>query len=172
MKDYVAAKGYYNKGMKLVKEIGMKPELLQFHLLLAEIYYHDERYLRAIEITSKAINLAEEMGARDLYTEALLIKITNTIKQGILSTKETSRILVEAEKIAKEISNPEILWKVYFVYGRFFQNNKQYRKASKYYQKCINVFKSVINRMKNESRRKSYLNRPDRKAAITAMNKI
>jgi hypothetical protein len=41
-----------------------------------------------------------------------------------------------------------------------------------YYEKCIEIFKNVSNKIKNKSQRKSYLDRPDRKIVFTALDEI
>ncbi|GAH15774.1 unnamed protein product, partial [marine sediment metagenome] len=82
----------------------------------------------------------------------------------VLSKLEVRKILDEAKEIAEEIGCPEILWRVYFEYGRYLQNNKEYLEALDYYQKCNGIFSDVISKIKNESYRRSYFNRPDRQA--------
>jgi len=111
------------------------------------------------------------MGTRDLHAEALLIKAKNGIK-GILSKIEVSKLLKASERIAEEIHCPEVLWKVYFEYGRFFQDNKEYFKTLNYYRKSMGVFKSVMSKIKNESYKKSYFNRSDRQAVFIGINEI
>jgi len=112
------------------------------------------------------------MGTKELCAEALLIKAKIGAQQGILSKKECFTMLNEAIKIAEEIISPEILWKVYYTYGEFLKENKKYQKASKYYQKCVVVFRNVINKIKNEAYKRSYLNRSDRLKVFMAIRRI
>jgi tetratricopeptide (TPR) repeat protein len=116
--------------------------------------------------------LAKEMGTKDLYVEALLMKVKYEIKQKSLSKSEIMKLLDEATKIAEEIECPEIIWRVYFEYGVVLQAYKEYSGALEYYEKCIEIFKHVSNRIKNKSQRKSYLDRPDRKIVFTALDEI
>jgi tetratricopeptide (TPR) repeat protein/tRNA A-37 threonylcarbamoyl transferase component Bud32 len=172
IKNYVAASNYSEKGMRIAKKIGLKRQLHQFLLLVSGIHYYEKKYLKGLKIADKSIKMAKDMGTKDFYVEALLIKTKNEIKQGILSKIEIFKILNEAKKIAEELGCPEILWQVYFLYGRFFQDDKQYFKALDYYDKCNNVFENVCSRIKNKSYQRSYLDRPDRQAVYHAKNEI
>ena len=172
LKDYTTALDYYNEGLKIARQIGMKRLMLWLFVLMSEIYYFDEKYLKGIKFVNKAINLAKEMGTKELCAEALLIKAKIGAQQGILSKKECFTMLNEAIKIAEEIISPEILWKVYYTYGEFLKENKKYQKASKYYQKCVVVFRNVINKIKNEAYKRSYLNRSDRLKVFMAIRRI
>jgi tetratricopeptide (TPR) repeat protein len=140
--------------------------------LISDIDYHEKRYLKGIETANKSVKLAKDMGTRDLHAEALMMKAKNGVKQGILSKVDAIKILDEAKTIAEEIGCPEVLWKIYFAYGRILQNNKEYLQALKYYRKCNEIFEDVISKIKKESYRKSYLNRPDRKLVATAVDEI
>jgi len=171
-KNYAIAKDYYKKGTRVAKELGLNGLLLQFFLLGSEIYYNEERYSKGIKVANKAVRLAKVMDAKDLYVEALLMKVENGIKQGVISKVEVFKILEEAKKIAEEIGSPEILWRVYFEYGKYLKNNKEYLEALDYYQKCNGIFRDVISKIKNESYRRSYFNRPDRQAVLAAMDGI
>jgi tetratricopeptide (TPR) repeat protein len=112
------------------------------------------------------------METKDLYAEALLIKVKNEIKAVLLSKLEIIKYLDEAREIAEEISCPEVLWKIYFEYGRFLQDDKQYLRALEYYQRCHDIFGDVGGKIKNESYQNSYLDRPDRQAVFTAIDEI
>ena len=145
---------------------------LQLCLLLSEIYYNEKKYLKGFKIADKSIKIAKQIGTKDLYVEALLLKVKNSIKQKILSKKEVMIILDEAKMIAQEIGNPEVTWKVYFEYGRFFQARKKRCQALEYYLKCMEIFKEVMGKIKTKSYKKSYISRPDRQAVITAIETI
>jgi len=170
--NYAIAYGYYKKGIEIVKKTYMRQEYNQLFLLLSEIYYHEKKYLKGVKIANKVIKTTIDLGPKDFYAEALLLKAKNEIEQGILSRLENLQILDEAKKVAEEIGNPEVLWKVYFKYGRFLQDNKQYTKALEYYQKCNGIFKDIGSEIKKESYRMSYLNRPDRRVVFYAINEI
>jgi len=170
MKDYITAYRCYTKGLKMVRKIRMKNEELKLRLLCSEIYYQEGKYLHGIKISNQAIKLAKAMGVKDLYSEALLSKIKHGIKQSTLSKQEAIEILDEAKMIAEEIGKPEVLWKIYFEYGNILQSNHEYRKALDYYQNCIEIFMAVSSKIKNKSYRKSYLNRPDRRAVFAAVD--
>ncbi|KPJ73171.1 hypothetical protein AMJ52_04115 [candidate division TA06 bacterium DG_78] len=172
MEDYASAKDYCKQGIKMAKELGMKPLLLQLFILLAELHYHEGKYVESIKIVNKAENLAKKMGTKDLYAEALLIKVKNELKQSRLSKVEFIKILDEAKGIVEEIGCPEILWKVYFEYGRFSEKYREYYEALNHYEKCIVIFKDVVDKIKYESFKKSYLNRPDRHAVFSAVNAL
>jgi len=171
-RDYVVAMWYYDKGVKIAKEIRMKRELLLYLLLLSDIYYHQKKYLKVAKRSNRVIKFAEEMGTKDLYAEALLLKAKNEIKRGIVSKIEILTILNEAKKLAEEIEYPEILWKVYYEYGRFLQDDRQYVKALDYYDKCNDIFENVCAKINNKSYQRSYLNRPDRQAVYAAKDEI
>ncbi len=171
-KNYVTAIDYHEKGIMLAKKAGMKQRILRFLLLASEIHYYEKKYLKGSKNVNKAIKLAKKMGAKDLYAKALLNGAKNEMGQGIMSEAEVIRLLGKAKGIAEEIGCPEVLWKVYFEYGRFLQDDKQYLKALDCYQKCNDVFEDVISKIKNESFKKSYLNRPDRKALFTITNEL
>ncbi len=171
-KDYTIAAKYCKKGIKMATELRAKKSSLRLLLFLSEIYYHERKYLKGVNIANQAIKMAKDMGTKDLHAEALLNKAKNGIKQGVLSRLEVYKILSEAKKNAEEIGCPEVLWKVYFEYGRFLQEDKEYIDALDYYKMCNEVFEDVISNIKNESYRKSYLNRPDRKAIFAATNEI
>jgi tetratricopeptide (TPR) repeat protein len=170
--NYIVASDYCEKGIKITKELKKRWLLLQLYVLGAEINYYEKKYLKSIKIADKTIKLAKEMGTKDLFAEALLLKAKNGVEQDILSKVEIMKTLNDAKQIAEEIGCPEVLWKVYFEYGRFFQSNKQYPKALEYYQKCNRIFETVISKIKNERYKKSYLNRPDRLAVRTAVQEI
>jgi len=170
--NLIDAIDYQKKGIAIARKTGMKRELFQILLLLSRIYFNEKKYSKGINVANKALKLAKGMGTKDLYTEALLMKVKNGIKQGVISKVEVFKILEEAKKIAEEIGSPEILWRVYFEYGRYLQNNKEYLEALDYYQKCNGIFRDVISKIKNESYRKSYLQRPDRQAVDTAIKEI
>jgi tetratricopeptide (TPR) repeat protein len=170
--EYRTANHYCQIGIKYAKEFAMKRQLLQLFLSVSQIHYHEKRYLKGIKVANKAVKIAKQMGTKDLYAEALLIKSKNEIKRGILSKIEIMTILNEAKRIAEELDCPEILWKIYFEYGNFFCRGKQYLKALDYYKKCCEIFARVGKNIKNKSYRKSYLKRPDRYAVITAINNI
>jgi tetratricopeptide (TPR) repeat protein len=171
IKDYNNANILHKKGMVLAKQLRFRNDILQLYLLQSEIHYHEKKYSKGIKIANEAIKLAKEIGTKDLHSEALVLKAINGIN-GILPKKAVETLLLEALSIAEQINCSEILWKVYFEYGRFLHENKQYRRAAKYYQKCIDIFRSVVSKFKNEYDRNSYLNRPDRKEAIAIMNRI
>ena len=118
------------------------------------------------------MKLAKEMGTKDLYAEALLMKTKNEIKHGVLLRIEILTILNKTKKIAEEIGCPEVLWKVYFEYGRFYHNGGQYSNALDYYEKCNEIFGDVGSKIKNKSYKKSYLNHPDRQCVATAIDEI
>ena len=171
-KDYVTAIDYYEKGITFTKKTGMRQRLLRFLLLVSEIYYHEKKYLRGIKNANKAIKMAKETGLKDLYAEALLIKAKNEIKLSVLSKIEILQILEEAKRLAEGIVCPELLWKIYFAYGRFLQDNNEYLTALEYYQRCNRIFGSVCKKLKKESYKKSYLSRPDRESVITCAREI
>ena len=54
----------------------------------------------------------------------------------------------------------------YFEYAKFLHENKDYSTALDYCEKCMQVFKDVVGKLKNKSYKRSYLNRPDRKEAM------
>ena len=156
----------------MAEKLGMKHEVIPFFLLASEVYYNEKKYLKGIKIAKRAIKMAKEMALKDLYAEALLMKAKNEVKQGVLSRIEVRKILDEAMRIGEEIGCPEILWKIYFEYGKLLQDSKQYLNAFEYYQKCITIFRNVVNKIKNESYRMSYLHRPDRQAVFTKIDEI
>ena len=169
IKNYVTGIDYYKQGIAIAKKIGLKRELLRLLVLVSEIHYHKRKYLKGVKIANQSIKIAKKMGTKDLQAETLLIKAKNG-SAGILSKAEIFRILKETIKVAEEIGCPEILWRVYFEYGRFLRENKEYRKGLKYYRKCITIFRDVVSKIKNESYKKSYLNRSDRKSAFNIIN--
>ena len=171
-KDYSIAKYYYEKGIEITEELGTKRLSIHLFLLLSEIHYYEKRYLKGTKISKKALKLAKELNSKDLYLKALLINTKNKIEQGILSKTEVINILNEAKGIAEEIGSPEIPWKVYYEYGRNLQDYKEYHKALEYYQKCIEIFKDLSSKIKNESYRKGYLNHPDRKTVFNDIDRI
>ena len=136
------------------------------------MYYHEKRYLKGIKVANKVIKLTKKIDTKDLYAEALLIRAKNEIKRNVLSKREVAKIMKEAVAIAEEINCPEVLWKVYFEYGNILQNYNEYQKALDYYEKCIDVLMDVNSKIKNESFKKSYLNRPDRQAVFMAIDII
>ena len=69
-------------------------------------------------------------------------------------------------------SHEKMLWKVYFEYGRFSEKYREYYEALNHYEKCIVIFKDVVDKIKYESFKKSYLNRPDRHAVFSAVNAL
>ena len=171
-RDYAAANDYYKKGMRIAGELKIKLQLLQLLLLVSEIYYHRKKYLKGIKISNKLIKLAKKMGTKDLHVKALLIKVKNKTVQGALSKIEVFNVLDEAIRIAEEISCPEVLWKVYFEYGRLLQDDKDYGKSLSYYKRCNEIFERVGTKIQNEANRMSYLKRPDRQLIFTATNQI
>jgi len=172
MSDYVTAHDYYEKGIRTAKESGLKLQVLRFLLLLSEIYYHERKYLKGIKIANRAIKIAKQMGTKDLFAEALVLKAKNGLEQDIFTKIEIMKTLSESKGIAEEIGCPEVLWKVYFEYGLVFQRNKRYLKALEYYEKCNGIFNDVISKIKNESYRICYLSRPDRQAVDSAIKEI
>jgi len=172
MEDYLGSLSYYEKGIRIAEKLGIKLEILSFSLLGSKIYYHEKKYSKGVKNADRAIKLGKEMGTKDLYAEALLMKVKNGIKQGVLSRIEIIKILDEAKGIAEDIGCPEVLWKVYFAYGRFFQDDNQYFKALDYYEMCNKIFGEVASKIKNVSHKKSYLHHPDRQAVITAVYEI
>ncbi len=172
IKDYHLARDYCREGIIKAEELMMRRQLLQFLILLSEIDYREEKYIKGIRVANKAVKLAKEIGTRDLYADALLRKVKNEIKKGNLAKTEVFRNLDKVKKVAEEIDCPEIRWKIYFEYGRFLQDKKDYLKALGYYKKCIRIFMDVSNKIKNEVHRKSYLNRPDRQEVYSSVNEI
>ena len=172
LEDYALATDCYEEGIKKAKKLGMKRRSLQFLLLAAQIYYHKNRYLEGLKIANKSVGLAKDMGTKDLYAEALLMKAKHEIKQDNLSRVELIKILDEATKVAEELDCPEILWKIYYSYGRFFQAHKKYLVALDYYHRCNKIFGDVCAKITKESYKKSYLTRPDRNKVIAAANEI
>jgi serine/threonine protein kinase/tetratricopeptide (TPR) repeat protein len=172
MEDYASVNDYCGRGSRIAEKLGLKPLLLQLLLLRSEWYYHEKKYLRSIKTVNKAEILAKKMGAKDLYAEALLIKVKNELTQSRLSKVEFIKILDEAKGIVEEIGCPEILWKVYFEYGRFSEKYRECYEALNHYEKCIIIFKDVVDKIKNESFKKSYLNRPDRQVVFSAVNAL
>jgi serine/threonine protein kinase/tetratricopeptide (TPR) repeat protein len=170
--DYVNAYEYYEKGRDIAEKLGLKRQSLQFYLLASQISYHKSSFLKELRIVTKSVELAKEMGTKGLYVEALLMKVKYEIKQKSLSKSEIMKLLDEATKIAEEIECPEIIWRVYFEYGVVLQAYKEYSQALEYYEKCIEIFKSMSNKIKNKSHRQNYLDRPDRKIVFTALDKI
>ncbi|GAH05161.1 unnamed protein product, partial [marine sediment metagenome] len=172
-KNIAVAREYCSRATKIIEDIGHKKRnLVECLLLDSELYYREKIYSKGIKVANKAIKMAKEMGTKDLYAKALLLKVKNGIKLHVLSKLEVRKILDEAKEIAEEIGCPEILWRVYFEYGRYLQNNKEYLEALDYYQKCNGIFSDVISKIKNESYRRSYFNRPDRQAVLAAIDKI
>jgi len=172
MGNYELANYYYEKGIKIAKPSEMKQYILQFFLLISEIYYQEKKYLKGIKIANKAIQYAKEMGTIDLYVDALLLRTKNEIEVGALSKREITKIMEEAVKVAQEIDYPEILWKAYFEYGNILQSNCEYRKALDYYQQCIEIFVDVSGKIKSKSYRQSYLHRYDRRAVFNAVDMV
>jgi len=172
IKDYAIANDYYEKGIRIVEQLGLRYQRLQLSLLISEIFYHEKKYLKGIKFASRTIKLAQEMGTKDLYVEALLLKVKNAIELGKISTKDIMKTMDEAIQIAEDINCPEVLWKAYSEYGNILQSSNEYKKALDYYQKCIEVLMNVSNRITNKSHRKSYLNRYDRWEIFTAVDVI
>jgi serine/threonine protein kinase/tetratricopeptide (TPR) repeat protein len=169
LKNYGEAFDYYREGLRTAKKLGTKRSIVRLLLLGVEIYYHEQKYKRALEASKKAIKIARRMGTRELYVEALLSYVKNNVT---LPKKELKNMIEEAIKIAEEIGCPEVLWRVYFTYGRFYQEHKQNLKALNYYQQSIEIFKDVTSRLQNESQKQRYLNHPDRQAVIVAVREI
>jgi tetratricopeptide (TPR) repeat protein len=172
MRNYELANYYYEKGIRIVEQLGLRYQQLQLSLLISEIFYHRKKYVRGLKFANKSTKLAQKMGTKDFYVEALLLQVKNTIELRKISEKDIMNTMGVAIQIAEKITYPEVLWKTYFEYGNIFQSNHEYRKALDYYQKCIEVLMDISSKIKNKSYRRSYLSRSDRKAVFTAVDII
>ncbi|KPJ73114.1 hypothetical protein AMJ52_04325 [candidate division TA06 bacterium DG_78] len=172
MHDYALAHDYCKKGVGIAKKLKMKRRLVQLFLLLTEIYYYEKKYHEGFEMACRAADTARNMGAKDVYVKALLMKAKHGYKVGVLSQTDSTLIYNEAIKLAEEINYPEILWKVHFAYGEMHQENRAYRKALRYYKKCIKTLVDVTSIMKHSAMRKCYLHRSDRQAVFAAIDGV
>jgi tetratricopeptide (TPR) repeat protein len=172
VKDYSNAYVYYQKGFMLVKNLRMRQHESRLFLYAAEIYYHRGKYLTAMNMAQRVLICADKMGTKDLYVEALLMKVRSALELGKIAMRDIIKTMDEAIHIAEEIKHPEVLWKTYFEYGNILQGNHHYRKALDYYQKCIEVFMNMSSKIKSKSYRKSYLTRTDRQAVFAAVDSV
>jgi tetratricopeptide (TPR) repeat protein len=172
MKNYAIGYDFYRKGIRSAKELEMRRHLLEFYILASDMYYHEKKYMKGVKIADRTITIAKEIGIKDLYAHALLHKVKNGVKQAILIKIEAIKFLDEAKMIAEEIGCPELLWSVYYEYGRFLQDDMQHLRALDYYEKCNRILAEVSAQIRNESYKKNYLGRADRRLVDTAINEI
>ena len=170
--DKFGALNYYGQGSRLAQQTGMKQRLLRFWLLASEIFYKEKEYSKGVRFADRVIQGTESTGLKNLYADALLLKAKHELKQDMLSKVEYLQALEGAKKIAEEIGCPEILWMIFYEYGRFFQEHKKNLAALEYYHRCNKIFGDICGKITKESYKKSYLTRPDRDAVITAANEI
>jgi serine/threonine protein kinase/tetratricopeptide (TPR) repeat protein len=172
LKNIKKAKYHYEIGANLVEKSISKNFLHKLLILNAYICYYEQQYRRGIIIVDRVIKAVKKIGRRDILVEALLIKAKSEMKHNVLSKIEIYKILTEAKTIAEEIKCPEILWKIYFEYGKFYYGEREFSKASYYYKKCVGMLKDVSSKFKNKSYERSYLNRPDRQAVFNTIDKM
>ena len=66
----------------------------------------------------------------------------------------------------------EVIWKLYFEYGRLYHDDGQYSRALDQYKKCNKIFREVGCRIKSEVDRECYLKHPARHRVFTAIHEI
>ncbi|KPJ72181.1 hypothetical protein AMJ52_07150 [candidate division TA06 bacterium DG_78] len=170
--DYRNAMQYYKLGMRFARKIGLRRALFRFLLFYSEICYYIGRHKEGIDAANRVITFAKKREMKNLHVDALLWKVKNGLKQGLLLKIGALNILDEAMKIAPELGRPEVIWKFFFEYGRLYQDDGQYSKALDYYKRCNKIFREVGCKMKSETNREYYLKRPDRRAVFTAIHEI
>jgi serine/threonine protein kinase/tetratricopeptide (TPR) repeat protein len=170
--EYKKATDYCIRGIALAKKFHMKRRSVRLFILLSEIYAHQEKHHKGFEIADEMVECAREMGTKDIYIMALLMRGDNGFRSHMLSKRDCVTMYDEALGCAEGIDYPEILWRVYYTYGMMHYRCKSYRKALYYYKKCITVWSDVTGKIHQKKLRKSYLHRPDRQAVFTAIDEI
>ena len=172
MQCYTDALDFYKKAIAIAKKTEADEDLLRSSLLISRVYYEMKKYKKGLKSIMKAEKQAKALHMKAVYIDALLMRAKYEIALGNLSHVEIVKILDETVKRAEEISAPEYLWKVYFEYGRFFQNKREHLLALDYYQKCVEILMSISRKIKNKYHKHKYLNRFDRRAVFTAIDSI
>jgi serine/threonine protein kinase len=172
IEDFKTAAQYYRLGMRCAKETGLRRVIFRFLLLYSAICYYKEKHKEGIDAANRVIKFAQERGMKNLHVEALLFKVKNGLQQRSLLKIKALNILDEAMRIASDSGRSEVIWRLYFEYGRLYQNDGQYSMALDYYKKCNKIFRKVGCRMKCEADRKYYLKHPGRHAVFTAIHEI
>jgi serine/threonine protein kinase/tetratricopeptide (TPR) repeat protein len=172
MNDYKKAIDYCSRGITLAKRFRMKRRTVRLLLLLSEIYVHRGKYRKGFEIADIVVKRAQEMGTKDIYTMALLLRGYSGLQSHIFSRRDCVNMYDEALRCAEEIDYPEVLWKVYHIYGMMHHRYKSYREALYYYKKCLVVWSNVTDKIHQKNLRESYLHRPDRQAVFAAIDEV
>jgi serine/threonine protein kinase/tetratricopeptide (TPR) repeat protein len=170
--DYRKALQYYELGVRCAKKIGLRRALFQFFLLYSAICYYIAKHKEGVDVVNRVIKFAKEKEMKNIHAEALLYKVKNGLREGSLLKMEALNILDEAMNIASDIGRQEVIWRLYFEYGRLYQDDKQYSKALDYYKRCSKIFREVGCKIKSETNREYYLKHPDRRTVFTAIHEI
>jgi serine/threonine protein kinase/tetratricopeptide (TPR) repeat protein len=172
VQHYTDALDFCKRAIVIARKTETNVDILRSYLVISKVYYAIKKYKRGLKIVMKTVKQAKALFTKDLYVDALLMRAKYEIVLGNLSYVEIAKVLDEAVKIAEKIGAPEYLWQVYFEYGRFCQIKREYLLALGYYQKCVEVFRSVSRKIRNKSYRHRYLNRFDRRAVFTAVDTV
>lgn len=166
------ALNYFEKGLKISKEIEDKETMEMCVSNIGGIYYTLGNYDRALEYYQKGKTLEKEMGDLVGYASSLNLISRVLVDKGEI---ENARINInEAIEIFKEQDEEYGILEAYFILGDIYTLKKDFKKALEYYEECENseIVKSspefkaylfnnmgnVFNALNNFNSAKSYCN--------------
>ncbi len=136
------AEEYFQKGLDLRQKLNDKRRIGSSLLGLAKIHILKKDLLKAENELIKALKIFTGLNEKTGQVLCLLelSKTYNTLN----FNKKNKKAIEKAIYISKNIQNQELLKNSFKQYADFYSNNKNYKKAYKYFKKYVSIKDSLI----------------------------
>ena len=139
---------YYQKALKLKKELGNKRDLASTYNRMGVAYFYLKEYQKTIEFNEKSLALYRETGVKTRLASPL-IELGNAYRE--VGQLETSlRYIKEGLNVAEEIGEAKIVSEGYKALADTYAAKQDFKLAHRYLQ----IFKSKEDSLKTDSLRK------------------
>ena len=161
---------YFRKSEELVDKLELKNKKMSLDLAFYDFYSKLGQAEKAQKHLEKVRELAETTQSKSLKAEFYLKSAENEMNEGNLD--RSSADVKKSLEIAEEIKKPELIWRIHHLLGKLNVGKKDFESAYKELQKASEVLKGLINNIKDEDLKKSYLQDKDKKELLEDIKKV
>jgi len=143
-KDTVKAISYYNENIKNAEKNGLYKELAIGYETVANLHSGSNK-AKADALYNKALAIVREK--KDPYTEFRLYVDLSDLYLNSTAPTDSEKVyhyLQKAREVQEILKDESLLFYIYFNFGSYYSNKKQYDKSLDYYNKSLALSKKNI----------------------------
>lgn len=146
------------RGLKAAVHASNLELTIEMHLLIARLQLEAKHYLSARQHAEKAIKLAREQSRDSDVARALSILSQVYFKSRRFSRAES--YLKQTLELSERCNTADLIWRVHYLLGKIYANNKQRTKAKNEYRKAKKIVDGIASKLSMQLK-KTYLNKTE-----------